>query len=143
MSPEDLRNLAHGYEDLADALVAWRGANPITDPALGEQFDDLVADLVGESSQLENIAVTTALQNLQTSVAGLQAATLQAKHALTVVKDATIALAIGAAAVGVVAALLAPTVSVGAVAGALGGLAGAVQAAIASSSDSKGNGHGS
>jgi hypothetical protein len=43
MSPEDLKNVAHDYEDLADAFVSWRAANPIRDAALGEQFDDMVA----------------------------------------------------------------------------------------------------
>lgn len=127
MSPEDLKSLAQAYGDLAADLVAWRAANPITDEKLGEKYDSQVADLIGKSDKLESLAVTAALANLQTSVVELQAATHQAKHALTVIKDVTQALAIGAAAVGVVAALLAPGATVGAVADALTGLAQAVE----------------
>ena len=138
MSPEDLKNLAHAYGELAEDLVAWRATNPIADEELGEKYDSQVADLVGKSDKLESLAVTSALANLQTSVADLRAATHKAKHALEVIKDVTTALAIGAAAVGAVASLLAPTVTAGAVADALDGLAQAIQKATPTKPDGKG-----
>jgi hypothetical protein len=122
MSPEDLKNLAHDYEDLADTFVSWRAANPIVDPTLSEQFDDMVADLVAKANKLESLAVAAALANIETSGADLRSATQKARHALTVIKDFNAALAIGGAAVGVVASLVAPVVSAATVAGALSGL---------------------
>lgn len=142
MSPEDLKDLAHGYRELADAFVSWRGAHHIADPTLSDQFDRMVADLTGKSNRLERQSVTTALQDLQTSLTDLHEATRQAKNALTTVKDLTKALAIGGAAVSVVASLMAPAVAADTVADALNGLVQTVKTATASDGHN-GDGEGS
>jgi len=134
MNAGDLKALGDAYSDFASALVDWRAANPISDSTLGGQFDQLVADAVAKSDALGEAALTAALANLQVSVADLKAATQKAQHALTVIKDVTMALSIGEAVVGVAASLLAPTVSVGTVASQLGGVAQAVQKAMAPAS---------
>ncbi len=131
MTPDDLKSLAHAYSDLAAGMVQWRVSNLITDPKLGSKYNDQVADVVGASDQLEHKAVTAALAALQTSVAELKAATQKAQDALKVIKDITTVFAIAGAAVGIVAALMAPAVSGAAVAGAMDGLVQAVQKATA------------
>lgn len=139
MNPGDLEVLGDAYSDFASALVDWRASHPISDPTSGAQFDQLVADVIGNSDALGEAALTAALQSVQTSVADLKAATQKAQHALTVIKDVTMALSIGEAVVGLAACLLAPTVTTGSVVSQLGSVAQAVQKAITPASSPSGS----
>lgn len=136
MNAGDLKVLGDAYSDFASALVDWRAANPISEPTLSLRFDQLVADAVAKSDALGEAALTAALASIQVSVADLKAATQKAQHALTVIKNVTMALSIGEAVVGLAASLLAPTVTMGTVASQLGCVAQAVQKATAPSSAS-------
>lgn len=131
MNPGDLKVLGDAYSNFASALVDWRAANPISDPTLSTQFDQMVAGMVAKSDKLGEAALTAALAAIQTSVDDLKGATQKAQHALTVIKDVTKALSIGEAVIGLGAALLAPTVTAASVASGLDCVSQAVQKATA------------
>ncbi len=131
MNPDDLKALGDAYSDFADALVDWRGSHPIKDDKLSKQFDRLVADVVKQSDDLGEQALTAALAKVQTSVGDLKTGTKEAQQALNLIKDVTKVFSIGDAVVSLGGCLLAPTVTTATVASELSGVVQAIQKATA------------
>jgi len=126
----DLKNLAAIFDDMADAVLAFRKQNSDTlTPPQKSQLTTLFGELVLAGEQLENQALQTALVDIQSSVTDLQNAAHDATHALQVITDVQNVIAIAVAAVGVGAAILKPTP--GTLASSVGTLVQAVKQATA------------
>ena len=126
----DLKNLAAIFDDMADAVLAFRKQNSnILTPAQKNQLTTLFGELVLAGEHLENQALQTALVDIQSSVTDLQNAAHEATHALQVTTDAQNVIAIAVAAVGVGAAILKPTP--GTLANSVGTLVQAIKQATA------------
>jgi hypothetical protein len=133
-TPLDLKNLAALFDDMADALLAFRKQNgdnlsPTAKRQLTTDFGLLIA--AGES--LEHLAVAGALKDVDSDVKDLQSATHDAIAALQTITDVQKAMSIAVAAVALAAAIAAP--SPGTIAGALGVLVNGVKDAIAPAPD--------
>ena len=106
----DLKNLAAIFDDMADAVLAFRKQNSDTlTPEQKNQLTSLFGQLVLAGEQLENQALQTALVDIQSSVTDLQNAAHEATHALQVITDVQNVICIAVAAVGVGAAIMNPT----------------------------------
>jgi hypothetical protein len=106
----DLKNLAAIFDDMADAVLAFRKQNSDTlTPEQKNQLTSLFGQLVLAGEQLENQALQTALVDIQSSVTNLQNAAHEATHALQVITDVQNVISIAVAAVGVGAAIMNPT----------------------------------
>ncbi len=124
----DLKNLAALFDDMADAILAFRKQNGNSLTQLQKNhLTSLFGELVKYGEDLENKAVETALVDIDGSVTGLQNAAHDATHALQVITDVQKVITIGVAAVGLGAAIINPTP--GAVASSVGILAGAIKEA--------------
>ena len=126
----DLRNLAAIFDDMADAVLAFRKQNSDTlTPEQKNQLTSLFGQLVLAGEQLENQALQTALVDIQSSVTDLQHAAHEATHALQVITDVQNVIAIAVAAVAVGAAIMNPTP--GTLANSIGTLVQAIKQATA------------
>jgi hypothetical protein len=106
----DLKNLAAIFDDMADAVLAFRKQNSDTlTPEQKKQLTSLFGQLVLAGEQLENQALQTALVDIQSSVTNLQNAAHEATHALQVITNVQNVIAVAVAAVGVGAAIMNPT----------------------------------
>jgi hypothetical protein len=134
MDPEDLKNLAHQFSDLASAVADWEATHAITDPTLQAEMDTLLSKLANLSNDLEDEAVAAAVASLGSPVDALRQATLNAQHALKVIADTQKVLKIAAAAVAVGAALVAPIPTAAGIAEAVDGFVAAAQPVPANAS---------
>src|SRR5271165_3905121 len=126
----DLKNLAAIFDDMADAVLAFRKQNSDTlTPEQKNQLTGLFGQLVLAGEQLENQALQNALVDIQSSVTDLQNAAHEATHALQVITDVQNVICIAVAAVGVGAAIMKPTP--GTLANSIGTLVQAVKQAAA------------
>src|SRR5271167_1078380 len=126
----DLKNLAAIFDDMADAVMAFRKQNSDTlTPEQKKQLTMLFGELVVAGEQLENQALQTALTNIQSSVTDLQNAAHEATHALQVITNVQNIINIAVAAVGVGAAIMNPTP--GPLANSIGTLVQAIKQAAA------------
>ncbi|MGO9518479.1 MAG: hypothetical protein ACLPND_15685 [Candidatus Korobacteraceae bacterium] len=126
----DLKNLAAIFDDMADAVLAFRKQNSDTmTPEQKNQLTELFGQLVLAGEQLENQALQNALLDIQSSVTDLQNAAHEATHALQVITDVQNVICIAVAAVGVGAAIMKPTP--GTLANSIGTLVQAVKQAAA------------
>lgn len=133
----DLKNLAALFDDMADAILAFRKQNSNSLTQL--QKDKLTwqfGELVKYGEDLENKAVGAALVDIDGSVKDLQNAAHDAIHALQVITDVQKAITIGVAAIGLGAALVNPTP--GTVASSLGALTDAIKDATKKPADDGG-----
>jgi len=131
----DLKNLAALFDDVADALLDFRRDNgsTLTQPQK-DQLTQQFGQLVSQGEQFENLALQTALVNVDGAVTDLQNAAHDAAHALSVISGVQNAISIAVAAVGLGAAILTPTP--GTIASSLGTLAQAVKNALPKPTDS-------
>jgi hypothetical protein len=106
----DLKNMAAIFDDIADAVLAFRDQNASTLTQL--QKNQLTAEfgqLVSYGEQLENEALRNALVNIDGAVVDLQSAAHDAANAIKVISDVQNAITIAVAAVGLGVAILSPT----------------------------------
>jgi len=126
----DLKNLAAIFDDMADAVMAFRKQNSDTlTPEQKKQLTMLFGELVVAGEQLENQALQTALVDIQSSVTDLQNAAHEATHALQVITNVQNVISVAVAAVGVGAAIMNPTP--GTLANSIGTLVQAIKQAAA------------
>jgi hypothetical protein len=131
-TPLDLKNLAALYDDLADAVLAYRKQNSAT--LSDDEKSDLTArfgELISTAETLEHMAVTGALTDIGADVKNLQIATHDAIDAFQTIADVQKALSIAVAAVALGVAIA--TENPGAIATALGTLASSITSPAATS----------
>ena len=110
MAALDLRNLAAIFDDMADAVLAFRKQNSDTLTAeQKKQLPQLFGQLVLAAEQLEKEALQPDPVDIQSSVTDLQNAVHEATHALQGATNVQNVIAIAVAAVGVGSAIAKPT----------------------------------
>jgi len=133
-TPLDLKNLAALYDDMADALLAFRRQNAGTLPqTTRNKLTTVFGQLISAAESFEHLAVAGALTGLNSDVKDLQNAAHDTIAALQTIADVQKAMGIAVAAVAVVTAVATTPISAGAVAGALGILVKGVKDATAPS----------
>ena len=141
-TPLDLKNLAALFDDMADAVLAYRRQNGAAlSDAQKRQLTSQFGQLISYAETLEHMAVSGALSGVGSDVKDLQSASHDAIQALETIANVQKAISIAVAAVAVGAAIVAP--APGTIAAALGVLVKTVKDANASSpnvaaSESKG-----
>ena len=133
-TPLDLKNLAALFDDLADALLAFRKQNGADLSATAKrQLTTDFGRLIAAGESLEHLAVAGALKDVDSDVKDLQSATHDAIAALQTITDVQKTMSIAVAAVALAAAITAP--SLGTIASALGVLVKGVKDATAPVAD--------
>jgi hypothetical protein len=124
LTAADLKELAHDFLDVAQALSDYRTAHPISDPLQRNDFNAAFSQIVATADNLENQAVSAALAAITTSAQALKVGVQSAAAAVKKIAEVTSVLKIVTAAVGLGTAILSPTPP--GVASALGNLVQAI-----------------
>jgi hypothetical protein len=125
-TPLDLRNLAALFDDMADAVLAYRKQNGASlSDSEKLQLTTEFGQLISSAETVEHLAVAGALSGVDTDVKDLQSASHDAIAALKTITEVQKVVTIAVAAVALGAAIAAPTP--GTIAAALGVLVQAVK----------------
>jgi hypothetical protein len=129
-TPLDLKNLAALFDDMADAVLAFRKQNGATlSDSEKLQLTTQFGQLISSAETVEHLAVAGALAGVDTDVKDLQSASHDAIAALKTISDVQKIVTIAVAVVALGAAIAAPTP--GTIAAALGVLVQGVKSATA------------
>ena len=109
-TPLDLKNLAALFNDMADAVLAYRKQNGATlSDAETLQLTTQFGQLISSAETMEHLAVAGVLPGIATDVKDLQSASHGAIAALKTISDVQKIVTIAIAAVALGAAIAAPT----------------------------------
>jgi hypothetical protein len=109
LTAADLKELAHDYLDLAQALLDYRTTYPISDPTQRNDFNTVFNRIVVTADNLENQAVTAALAEISTSAQSLEVGVQSAAAAVKRIANVASVIKIAIAAAGLGTAILNPT----------------------------------
>jgi len=109
LTAADLKDLAHDYLDVAQALVDYRNRFPISDPTQRKDFNAAFNQIVVTADNLENQAVSAALAGISTSAQSLRVGVQSAAAAVKTIAEVSSVIKVVTAAVGLGTAILNPT----------------------------------